>query len=347
VRTGVRIPNWLGDLLLARRALDSLVAAERPGEISLAGPPGLAALLEADLPGVRWHATGHGAGAALALAAAWRREGVERAVLFPPSLSSRLAGLASGARERIGLAARPEAPRELEASLWLTHPVPRGPRGSRHLEDEYLDLAAAVGGGPASRRPLVLPPRAAERARGLLGPLAGGPYVVLAPGARYGPAKRWPAERFAGAARLLARRQTGLRVVVVGEDADREPCRDVAAAAGPGALDLLGRTDLTALAGVLAGAAGVLSNDSGVAHLAAALGRPAVAVFGSTDPRWTAPRGPAAAPWHRLRCAPCFRRRCPWVDGYACLGVVDVPEVEAALAALAGLGAPRAGEVGP
>jgi heptosyltransferase-2 len=341
VRLGIRLPNWLGDALLARRALQSLIAAHGAAEVSLAAPPPLSALLAADLGPVTWIPTGHGAAAALALGRAWRRLGVQRAVLLPPSLSSRLAGLASGAAERVGLAARPTPPHESQASLWLTCAVPRGPRGERHLEDEYLDLAAAGGGAPAPRRPLALPPGAAEAARALLAGLPEGPYLAVAPGARYGPAKRWPPERFGAAARLVARRLGASAVVTVGEASDREACARVAAALGTPARDLSGRTDLAALAGVLAGAAGLLSNDSGAAHLGAALGRPTTVVFGSTDPRWTAPRGPAVAVlWHRLRCAPCFRRSCPWVDGYACLSVVDVPEVVESFATPGGAAAP-------
>jgi len=92
---------------------------------------------------------------------------------------------------------------------------------------------------------------------------------------------------------------------------------------------------------VLAGARGVLANDSGAAHLAAALGAPTVTLFGSTDPRWTAPRGPAAiALWERLRCAPCFRRTCPLADAYACLRVLDPAAAAAALLAVADRGRP-------
>ena len=91
-------------------------------------------------------------------------------------------------------------------------------------------------------------------------------------------------------------------------------------------MDLTGRTSLGDLVGVLAGASLVLSNDSGVMHLAAALGRPTVAIFGSTSPVWTS----AAAPWVEnlyaaYPCSPCFRRTCP--IGYGCLHAITAEEV--------------------
>ena len=75
-----------------------------------------------------------------------------------------------------------------------------------------------------------------------------------------------------------------------------------------------------------------VSNDSGAAHVAAALGRTTVVIFGSTDPRWTAPRGEhVRALWDRVRCAPCFRTHCPYEDAYACLRIVESRDVIEAL----------------
>jgi heptosyltransferase-2 len=120
--------------------------------------------------------------------------------------------------------------------------------------------------------------------------------------------------------------------VLVGSREDRGAASAVIGALGnrASARDLTGATDLSALAGVLAGAAVVLSNDSGVMHLAAALGRPTVGIFGSTSPVWTS----ATAPWVRnlyaaYPCSPCFRRTCP--IGYGCLH--SIPPKDAASAA--------------
>jgi heptosyltransferase-2 len=161
-----------------------------------------------------------------------------------------------------------------------------------------------------------------------------GNYLAVAPGAAYGPAKKWPTERFASIARHWT--EMGRRVVVVGMAEDLEAGRGIRMAAGELVLNLCGRTSMRQLLGVLARAACVVANDSGAMHLAAALGTPGVAVFGSTN---AAATGPLGAPWIVLSdppsCAPCFRRACPLeTDRYACLRSVTVPQVAEALDAL-------------
>jgi heptosyltransferase-2 len=153
----------------------------------------------------------------------------------------------------------------------------------------------------------------------------------VAPGAAYGPAKQWGAGRFAEVASHLAARH-GLVIALVGAEGDREAGDAVERLVEGGALgtrarvaNLAGRTSLSELVGLLAGARGVVSNDSGVMHLAAALGRPTVAIFGSTSPVWTS----ASAPWvanlyAAYPCSPCYRRTCP--IGYGCLRSVGVEE---------------------
>lgn len=308
--------------MLARRAVDTLAA--RGGEMIFAAPQPIATLLAPDYPGARWLSTnGHGFEAARRLGLTFREAHPDLLVVFPNSLSSRVTAMYSGARERIGHGPRGA---DFEAVLGLTKRVPLRPRGERHLEEEYLDLARAAGGEVMPARSLTVAPDAQARAdellRGVSEPL------VLAPGARYGPAKRWPAARFAEVAR--AWRRGG--VVLVGDEGDREETSAVSSLLEGKALDLTGKTDLPTFAGLLARAAAVLSNDSGAAHVAAALGRPTLIVFGSTDPRWTKPRGDHVTGfWDRVRCSPCFRSACPIEDAYACLRIVESKQVIEAL----------------
>jgi heptosyltransferase-2 len=136
-----------------------------------------------------------------------------------------------------------------------------------------------------------------------------GRFVAIAPGAVYGPAKAWPAERYAELARAL-RDSTGLPVLVFGTAAEHELGERVRAGAD-GVLNWCGATDLPALVAVLSRAALLVSNDSGAMHVAAALGRPQVAIFGSTSPTWTRPLNPKSAVIHEPPpCAPCFSRTC-------------------------------------
>src|SRR5262249_22055659 len=158
----------------------------------------------------------------------------------------------------------------------LTDALKRPPRGDVHLAVEYLALLDRL--APPDRDamdwlrmpPLAVAPEAAEAARRVRSRLPGpaAPLALIAPGARYGPAKRWGAERYAELARRLIAR--GHTVAVCGGAEERETCERVAGAAG--ALSLAGETSLDELAGLCAMAAFTVSNDSGFAHLSAAVG---------------------------------------------------------------------------
>jgi heptosyltransferase-2 len=156
------------------------------------------------------------------------------------------------------------------------------------------------------------------------------PLAALAPGAAYGGAKRWPAESFAALARDLA--GDGVMTVLVGSAADRPAGAEVVAALGGNTAyaDLIGRTDLQALCGVLANCRTLVSNDSGAMHVGAALGLPVTAVFGPTRERATRPLGSAGhvVLTNPVWCRPCMLRECPLT--HRCMKGI---RVEAALSA--------------
>jgi heptosyltransferase-2 len=240
------------------------------------------------------------------------------ALLLTDSLSSALLAVLSGIPERVGYAA------ELRDMLLTRRVARRAPSRSRPRVEEYRELAEAAGLHVGDSLPRI---EATEgdraRAQDLLAArgLGAERFLVLAPGASYGPAKRWAPDRFASLGKAL-RARDGMRVVLVGAKEDREVSAEVAALVGPGALDVTGATDLPALVGILDRSVLAVSNDSGVMHLAAALGRPTIAIFGSTSPVWSSAR----APWVRALyaaypCSPCFRRTCP--IGYGCLHAIE------------------------
>lgn len=140
------------------------------------------------------------------------------------------------------------------------------------------------------------------------------PVAAFCPGAEYGPAKRWPARHFAELARRLAVR--GSAVWLIGSDKDRAIADEIATLSEGAAINLCGRTDLAAAIDLLSAAQLVVSNDSGLMHVAAALGRPLVALYGSSSAEHTPPlvqEGRAARLLHvdGLECRPCFKRECP------------------------------------
>jgi heptosyltransferase-2 len=161
-------------------------------------------------------------------------------------------------------------------------------------------------------------------------------YAVFCPGAEYGPAKRWPASHYAELGRSL-HASSGLPVVLLGSGGEAGLCTEIAAAAAPAVCQVLaGSITLADAMAVLAAARGVVSNDSGLMHVAAAVGVPQAAVFGSTSPVHTPPLNRRAQVlWLKdelqLDCAPCFDRTCRF--GHTrCLTGVSAGRVEDALA---------------
>ncbi len=136
------------------------------------------------------------------------------------------------------------------------------------------------------------------------------PILALCPGAEYGPAKRWPAEYFAQIAKLYAAR--GWQIWLFGSERDKPVTAEIRSLCDADCTDLAGRTTLGEAVDLLSLARVVVSNDSGLMHVAASLGRGLIAVYGSSDPHFTPPLSPSATVLSlELACSPCFRRVCP------------------------------------
>ena len=321
----VRLPNWLGDLVLAWPVVE---AAAREGALFV-GPAPFEPILLARFPRARYLAWRRER--RYALVGAIRAARPRTALLLTESFSSALLAALSGIPERIGYAAEGRG-------FLLTRRVAReAPARTTPRSAEYRPLAhAARLSAPPGESELAATNGERDAARDLLarhrsegaasneGAAGGrGGYLVVAPGAAYGPAKQWGGVNFGEAAAAIARERR-LTTVAVGSFSDRTASAETVAVvrgAGELALDVTGVTDLPALIGIVAGAAIVLTNDSGVMHLAAALGRPTVAIFGSTSPLWTS----TSAPWVRnlyaaYPCSPCYRRSC--AIGYGCLRAI-------------------------
>ena len=163
---------------------------------------------------------------------------------------------------------------------------------------------------PTSAAPVLVPDAAnAAEAIRVLGLGTHRPVAILCPGAEFGPAKRWPAEHFITLARRFI--DSGYVVWLVGSPNDRVAADPVAAAV-PEVRNVCGRTDLGTAIDLLATASVVVSNDSGLMHAAAAVGRPLVALFGSSSPDYTPPLSPLARVAKiDIVCSPCFQRECP------------------------------------
>ncbi|HLG42548.1 MAG TPA: glycosyltransferase family 9 protein, partial [Planctomycetota bacterium] len=158
-------------------------------------------------------------------------------------------------------------------------------------------------------------------------PTEGRPLVALNPGSGFGDSGRWSADRFGALARRLVR-ELGAFVAVVGGAGEAELAAEVASKAGRFAASFGGKTSISQLVALLARAALYVGNDTGVTHLADALGLPIVVIYGPTDPVETRPFGRHQAIIRReeLECSPCFKRECP-LKHHDCMGLIGVNEV--------------------
>ena len=319
----VRAPNWLGDAIMGLPALRGLLDFFPRAEIAVLAAPTLAPLFTGQ-PGVTEiidYPQGAGQWPRL-----WELRGrYDLALVLPNSLASAFGLWLAGVPDRVGFNADGRR-------LFLTVAV-TGRRRLAGLHTVYylLGLLQAFGEVRNLTPPALYPAAAeVEAAMELLEKpgLAGGPWVGLSPGAAYGPAKRWPPERFAALGTLL-QEEFGARLVLLGGPEDSGAADQVKEELASPALDLVGQTGLRQALAVLSQMQLLITNDSGLMHAAAALAVPVVAIFGSTDPGATGPFTSRATVLHHPRpCSPCFKRTCD--TDYECLTDISVAEAAAA-----------------
>jgi heptosyltransferase-2 len=308
MRIALRAPNWLGDAVMALPALAAFRRAFAGDDVTIVGPAPVLAIFreQHDVAPAGTHDIGS--------LAAGR---FDRIVLFTSSFGSAWAARRAGIRERWGYGGRGRG-------MLLTRAVPAPSKAERgHHADFYRTLArrfGAIEGLEAPPRlavtPATLAQSAAALARAHVDPAR--PLAVFAPGAAYGHAKRWLPERVADVAARLVR-ERGMSAVLTGATGDRDTGRAIeswlrahAPEEARQVVNLIGAGGgVRSLLGLLGHARLVVANDSGAAHIAAALGVPALTIFGPTDERVSAPIGPGAAISHDVFCRPCGLRDCP------------------------------------
>lgn len=304
-------PAWVGDMVMAHTLVQTLRSQSPARAIHMLAPPATAPL-GARMPGVsRVHTltVGHGE---LALGRRWRtaralrRYRFDQAIVLPNSHKSAWIPWLAGIPRRTGFLG--EA-RFGVLNDWRRLDPARLPR----LVDRFQALAFAADAPQPDEAPPVPQLEADGAARDVvcarLGLDSRAAPLVLCPGAEFGPAKQWPSSHFAAVARAAL--AAGRAVWLLGSPKDARITQAIARAA-PGARDLGGRTSLLEAVDLLSCASQVVSNDSGLMHVASALQRPVIALFGSTSPAFTPPLGPAAQVLRLgLPCSPCFARVCP------------------------------------
>jgi heptosyltransferase-2 len=323
-------PSWVGDMVMAQSLLITLERERRAAAIDVLAPAWSLPLIRR-MPQVREAIelpVKHGE---LALSTRWRtgrelrarRYG--RALVLPRSFKAALVPFFAGIRERVGWRGEMRYGlltdlRTLDAAL-LTQTAQR-----------FVALGLPRG---APQPPPVPEPRlvvdTANQRRLLedfgLAPVP--PVVGMMPGAEYGPAKCWPIERYGElAARLTG---AGRQVWIFGSAKDEPAGAAIAAACTQGVVNLCGRTRLEDVVDLLALAPVAVTNDSGLMHVAAAVGTHVVALYGSSSPRYTPPLTRRATVLYRgIYCSPCFERECP-LGHFRCMLEMEVGDVLAAV----------------
>ena len=301
-------PAWVGDAVMAEPLLRRIAAHDqRP--VDVLAPPWVAPVFER-MPGVAKVIAAPFAHGKLDLAGRWRigrllqTQGYRNAYVLPNSLKSALPIAFAGIPNRVGFTG------ECRYGL-LNHRYTLDKQALPRMVDRFLALAPGVAPiGNAHATPVLrVTPNAFADVCHKLGLMRGERLAILCPGAEYGPAKRWPAEHFAALARALG--DQGWTVWTIGSNKDQLIGEEIAQRSQGGALNLCGHTQLADAIDLLSRADVVVTNDSGLMHVAAALERPLVALYGSSSPEFTPPLAERVVILqHPVPCSPCFERTC-------------------------------------
>jgi heptosyltransferase-2 len=303
-------PNWIGDALMAQPLLGRLREKAPDVQLDVLAPEWVAPVARR-MPEVDEVIVAPFRHGALQLRERWQigRElkgrAYDQAIVLPNTWKSALVPFFADIPLRSGYAG--------ELRYGLLNLLYKKNGGS--MPEQYARLSEPPGKAPAAPLPA---PRLRAVPHQIAATLARfgieGPYAVFCPGAEYGPAKRWPYfEQLAG--------RLAIEKILLGSPNDAQSARGV-----PGK-NLVGKTTLDEAIDLIAGARFVVSNDSGLMHVAAALGRPQVALFGSSSPLHTPPRsGATRVLWLQVECSPCFERACP-LGHFRCMREMTVEMV--------------------
>jgi heptosyltransferase II len=327
----IRSSNWLGDAVMSVPTVRAIKNGRPDSHVTIAAPEKIAAMwkliaeVDATIPLPD-------ASLVSVVRLLGQQMHFDVAILFPNSLRVALETWLSGIPRRVGYRGHWRS--------WFVNQIVRKPRKPGPLEHHslrFLRIARDCGAEtpkpedqtsklplPALNQTSNLQP---SRGYGLAGKHQA--LIGLCPGAEYGPAKRWLPERFAEAAAKITA-QSSAQWILFGTKNDAAIGEQIAAAIGDDCVNRIGQTTLDQLIDELRQCRLLLTNDTGTMHLAALLGVPVAAIFGSTEPRLTGPLGNGHIVLrHHVECSPCFFRECP-ID-FRCMKAVSADEVAGAV----------------
>jgi lipopolysaccharide heptosyltransferase II len=301
-RIVVRSPNWLGDAIMSVPAARAFKFGRPDASVTILAPEKLAGFWRSvpDIDAVVEIEPGE----SVFSVAQKIHDRFDAAVLFPNSLRAALEVRIARIRRRVGYGGH--------WRRWLLDHAIRPPAGAQgrpvHQALVYWRIAERCGAQAMPPAKPLWKPNRRER------------VIGICPGAEYGPAKRWPAYKFAKLVDEVGAR-TDCQWVVLGTKADKNLAAEIGRG-HPNVTDLTGKTTLGELMELLSRLTGLVTNDTGTMHLADYIGTPLVAIFGSTEPELTGPLGPRSTVIRqKAECSPCFLRECP-ID-FRCM--LDIP----------------------
>lgn len=320
----IRSPNWLGDACMAFPMVRAIKRGRPDIQITVLGPDKLEELWQS-LPEVSRYIAKPAKEGLFAVARRIKATGVsfDAALLCTNSTRSTLELWLGGVPHLVGLRG--------SFRSWLLTRVIQEPKAGlpKHQAQIYMFLARRIGADVEQpglwtvEVPTV--------------PEDGTIRVGVCAGAEYGPAKRWPLERFAAVMNQISAQHPQFRWQLFGAPGEKEMGEKLSSMVNAPHENLVGRTRLSELSEKLRQCRLLLTNDTGTMHLAAALGVPTVSIFGSTCPVATGPLGEKhTVIRHQVPCAPCFERECP-LGHYDCMTGISPEEVAAAVLKTAGV----------
>lgn len=330
-RVVVRIPNWVGDAVMAVPALRELRRVLPQAHITLVARPGAADIfIDADFVDEVLVYDRLGLASAWNQSRQWRRRKFDLALLFQNAFEAAAMAFLSGASTRIGYGTD-------RRSFLLTHSLPSPAwKNERHESFYYLNIVAELerllAGKPGTetvepRFDLYISEDRKRQALGLVHERGGridAPLTVICPGSINSRAKRWPAERYAELADRLA--ESGSNVALIGSPGEMDVSNQVCEHARRQPIVLTGKTTVAEATAIISIADVLITNDTGPAHIGAALGTPTLVIFGPTNPLTTYPLSDNAEIIRRAPdCAPCMLRDCP-ID-HRCMTAISPADV--------------------
>src|SRR5213594_1594472 len=323
----VRSSNWLGDAVMSVPAVRATKAGRPDARITIAAPEKIALMWKL-VPEVDAIIVMLGPQLFSSVRLLRREPSFDVAILFPNSVRAALESWLTRIPHRVGYRGH--------SRRWLLNqivPVPRKPGPPEHHSLRFLRIARECGAdtfdSDCSRAGVLRSTSNVQRA------INRQPIKIgLCPGAEYGPAKRWLPKRFAEAAEKLSA-LSSVQWILLGTPRDATVGAEIAAALGDHCVNRVGQTTLEQLIDELRECCLLLTNDTGTMHLAALLGVPVVAIFGSTEPRLTGPLGDGHIVLrYHVECSPCFLRECP-ID-FRCMKAVSTQEAADAVLSILG-----------